>query len=132
MKKFIVAILTILYVGSITGAPVQLHYCMGKIADWSLGHSKESEPCGNCGMEKSTSTENGCCKDEHKFIKGSIDQKLVEGIQLMLVAAVPVNPFYAALPAPATRNLVEILPQSNAPPRSCKVDIYILDRTFLI
>ncbi|WP_052273294.1 HYC_CC_PP family protein [Flavihumibacter solisilvae] len=132
MKKFIVAILAILYLGSITGAPVHLHYCMGKIADWSLGHAEKSGECSNCGMEKSTSSDNGCCKDEHKFIKGSIDQKLVESVQLMLVTAVPVNPIYVVLQAPATSNEVEILPHSNAPPRSSKVDIYILDNTFLI
>jgi hypothetical protein len=132
MKKFIVAIIAILYLGSITGAPVHLHYCMGKIADWSFGHAEKSGECGNCGMEKSTSADNGCCKDEHKFIKGSIDQKLVEGIHLMLVSAVPVSPHHVVLPVPATRDIVEILPHSNAPPRSSKVNIYILDRTFLI
>ena len=67
MKKFVTAILAVLYLGTSTGATVHMHYCMGKLADWGLGHNK-SKTCGNCGMEKSEEKDNGCCKDEHKFV----------------------------------------------------------------
>lgn len=77
MKKFIVAILAFLYLGTSTGATVNLHYCMGKLADWSLGHD-DSKTCGTCGMKKVHHKKMGCCKDEKKFLKIDSDQKFTE------------------------------------------------------
>ncbi|MBK6990321.1 MAG: hypothetical protein IPH34_00115 [Chitinophagaceae bacterium] len=37
MKKFITAILAVLYISTSTGAMVHMHYCMGQLADWGLG-----------------------------------------------------------------------------------------------
>lgn len=90
MKKIIVSILAIAYLGTSTGVMVNMHYCMGKLANWSFG-SNVSKTCGNCGME----TQNmGCCKDEHKFIKNSSDQKITQPAlnQAQLVStALPVS-----------------------------------------
>ena len=47
MKKFITAILAVLYLGTSSGATIHMHYCMGKLADWGLGH-KNSKTCGQC------------------------------------------------------------------------------------
>ena len=55
MKKFITAILAVLYLGTSSGATIHMHYCMGKLADWGLGH-QNSKTCGNCGMEKPDKT----------------------------------------------------------------------------
>ena len=88
MKKLLIAIVALLYIGSSTGATVHLHYCMGKLADWGIGHDK-SENCSQCGMEKTDKKDNGCCKDEHKFIKNITDQKIAEsGLQLSQLMAV--------------------------------------------
>jgi hypothetical protein len=76
MKKIILAILTILYMGASTGATVHLHYCMGRLAGWGLKHHQSKE-CGNCGMMKSA-MDNGCCKDEQQFFKDNSDQKSAE------------------------------------------------------
>jgi hypothetical protein len=40
MKKFITAILAVLYLGTSSGATIHMHYCMGKLAEWGLGHQK--------------------------------------------------------------------------------------------
>lgn len=77
MRKFIVAILAVLYIGTASGATVHVHYCMGKLLDWNLWH-KGQDKCSNCGMKKSPLKDNGCCKDEHKHIKTVNDQKVVE------------------------------------------------------
>ena len=109
-----------------------MHYCMGKLADWGLGHNK-SKTCGECGMEKSEEKDNGCCKDEHKFVKNDGDQKIAEaGFQMMQLVSI-------ALPASSFEisdnnipSVTEENPISHAPPRSSSVAAYILNRTFLI
>lgn len=132
MKKFIAAILAIIYLGTSSGATVEMHFCMGKLADWSLGHNK-SETCSKCGMEKSDEMDNGCCKDERKFIKNISDQKTVEtGFQLLqlIAAALPlafVELFPVGFPAITEEN-----PVSHAPPRSDGVAVYIRNCIFLI
>jgi len=128
MKKLFVAILAILYISTSTGATVYTHYCMGKLADWGLGHNKSST-CGNCGMEKN----NGCCKDEHKFIKNEADQKVVESfIQLMEFAGVALHPGYAELSLLHISSVSEENPASNSPPRHYGVAVYIFSRNLLI
>lgn len=71
MKKFIVTLLAVFYLGASSGASVNIHYCMGKLIDWGISDGSSGD-CGNCGMEKGN-TEN-CCKDkEHKLtIKESL------------------------------------------------------------
>lgn len=132
MKKFITAILAVLYLGTSSGATIHMHYCMGKLADWGLGHQK-SKTCGNCGMEKSDKKDNGCCKDEHKFLKDDSAQKVTEGnlqlIQLMATALPSAN---IHLPELALPSLTEESPNSNAPPRTQGVPVYIRNCVFRI
>jgi len=49
---------------------VNTHYCMGKVADMTVGISK-SASCGKCGMENK-----GCCHDDPQFIKLSVEQQV--------------------------------------------------------
>jgi hypothetical protein len=78
-------------------------------------------------MEK----DGGCCKDENKFVKNNIDQKVAESsFQLIQMAAV-------ASPAAfihTTEYYVTSITQENsfdhAPPRSKSVGIYILNSVF--
>lgn len=132
MKKLITAILAFLYLGTSTGATLHMHYCMGKLADWGLGH-KESKICDSCGMEKSNEKDNGCCKDEHKFVKNNSDQKVVESsFRLMEVMGTTFLPGYTELPSIQLTSVTEENPVSNAPPREQSIAVYILNRTFLI
>lgn len=132
MKKFLTVILALVYMSTSTGANIHMHYCMGKLADWGLGHNK-SKTCGECGMEKSDEKDNGCCKDVHKFIKNDTDQKNAEaGFQMMQLVsiALPTSSFEISdnnIPSVTQEN-----PISHAPPRSSGVAVYILNRTFLI
>lgn len=132
MKRFITAILAVLYLGTSSGATIHMHYCMGKLADWGLGHNK-SKTCGKCGMEKSSEKDNGCCKDEHKFVKNNSDQKIVEtSFQLLEVLGTVYLPGYADLPSVKLASVTEEYPLSNAPPRSSSIAVYLLNRNFLI
>jgi hypothetical protein len=132
MKKFIISILAVLYLGTSIGAVLHMHYCMGKLADWGIGHNK-SKTCGGCGMEKSNEKDNGCCTDEHKFVKNDTDQKVVESyFHLKEAMAVALLPDYIELPLIQISSVTEENPVSNAPPRRSGVAVYLLNRTFLI
>lgn len=132
MKKLITAILAVIYLGTSSGASVHMHYCMGKLADWGLGQNK-SKTCSNCGMEKSEEKDNGCCKDEHKFVKNDTDQKATESVVLnfiLQIIDVPV-PFFLLSENPVS-SITEEYPISHAPPRSGTLPVYLLNRTFRI
>ena len=132
MKKILAVILSIVYMSTSTGANIHMHYCMGKLADWGLGHNN-SKTCGECGMEKSEEKDNGCCKDEHKFVKNEGDQKIAEaGFQMMQLTSVALPVSFFEIPVINNPSVTEENPISHAPPRSSGVAVYILNRTFLI
>lgn len=132
MKKIIASILAVLYLSTSAGTTVYMHYCMGKLADWGLGHNK-SETCSNCGMEKGEEKDNGCCKDEHKFVKDYSDQKIAESsIQLTGMMGNALLPACTESASIKILSLAEVNPVSNAPPRNNGIAVYILNRTFLI
>ena len=73
MKKAFALIIAVLYLAVSSGLAVQIHHCMGKIADFSFGPSK-TDKCTSCGMPKSAGS---CCKDELKFVKLQDSYKLL-------------------------------------------------------
>jgi len=132
MKKFITAILAILYITTSAGATVEMHYCMGKIADWSIGHNT-AKTCGKCGMEKTDAKDNGCCKDEHRFYKDDSAQKLSESnLQQLQDFSIALPASYIELTHNEFPAATAVIPLSHAPPRTGTVDVYILNCTYLI
>ena len=132
MKKLLVAIVAMLYISTSSGAVVHLHYCMGKLAGWGFGDNK-SKTCGGCGMEQTDEKGNGCCKDEHKFLKNDSDQKITAaGFQMiqLLALALPVS----SIEMPSTDFLfvTDENPVSHAPPRTSAVAVYIRNCVFLL
>lgn len=129
MKQFAAVILALLYLSTSTGATVYSHFCMGKLAAHGWGENK-SDSCANCGMEKK---DNGCCKDEHHFLKNTADHKVSDaGFEwLNLQAPAIITSAYAYLPVVIPTE-TEKNPVSNAPPRSSVVAVYIFNSTFLI
>ena len=126
MKKILVSILAVFYLTSSVGATVHLHYCMDELINWSLLNS-DGNKCEKCGMDK----DGGCCKDENKFVKNNVDQKVAEAaLQLIQTATVatPVALIYP--PEHYFPSLIQEYPESNAPPRSKGVGIYILNSVF--
>ena len=132
MKKFITAILAVLYLGTSSGATIHMHYCMGKLADWGLG-DKQSKTCGKCGREKKDKKDNGCCKDEHKFVKNNTDQKIAESsFQFNIMQGVALVPDYVEIPQSFIASVTEENPNSNSPPRTQAVSVYIRNCVFRI
>lgn len=65
MKKLVVAIIAIMYMGVSSGIALEIHYCMGKKAGVSF-YESDSKACGKCGMKDK---KGGCCNDKHQFYK---------------------------------------------------------------
>jgi hypothetical protein len=131
MKKLLAAILAILYLSTSIGATIKIHYCMGKLVEWSLGHNK-NDKCGKCGMEyENDNSDNGCCKNEFKQIKLDKDQKIVQNsFQLTLFSAIVLTPFFIGFRDVITLSITEKYPHSNAPPRSQQPPLFLLNCVF--
>jgi hypothetical protein len=132
MKKILFSILAIIYIVASTGATMHLHYCMGRLADTGF-FEQEGGHCSLCGMEKSNGDDNGCCTDQEETIKISIDQKFSAASvfhfeQPFTLLEAAFTGFQPQLFAVAT----EVLPVSNAPPRSPQVPEYLMNCIFRI
>jgi len=133
MKKIIVAILAVLYLGSSSGATIHLHYCMGRLVDLSFSfYEKEKEKCNKCGM-KNFKDKKGCCKNEYKQVKIEKDQKTSQCIWQFTKTITGISP--AALPACAFSPEFfpeAYYPNNHAPPRAVDTPIYICNCVFRI
>jgi hypothetical protein len=132
MKKFVVAILAILYLGTSISATIHLHYCMGKLVDWGLWHN-DSSKCSTCGMEKGhKTTDDGCCKDEHKYVKNTTDQKTtsytIQALQFLATA----TPSFCNGEADDFSNIRQDYSTNHAPPINSGVEILIRNCVFRI
>lgn len=132
MKKFIVFILAVLYIGLSTGATVYMHSCMGKYVGSSLWHDEKSDNCISCGIAKSNS-KNKCCKDEHKIVKVEQDQKVDEAAyQLVQLTPSEIVLNYFVSPELFVASTIEENSNSNGPPLTQPVPIYIRNCVFRI
>jgi hypothetical protein len=131
MKKFIVYILAVLYLGLSTGATFQLHFCMGKLVSSSLWSVQKTDRCNKCGMAKNNG-KNKCCKDEHKTIIVKQDQTTQKTAYqpVQLLATVLVPSVVDALVIPVI-DLSIVQPHSKSPPDH-QVPLYIHNCSFLI
>jgi hypothetical protein len=116
MKKFLVSILAIFYLGTSVGATVNLHYCMGRLINWDFS-VKDTHTCGNCGMEKAKAKK-GCCEDKHQVLQVEKDQKAENSYQPGAPVSTAVFTTYPSLIVPVASSISEEYPVSNAPPRS--------------
>lgn len=131
MKKFLAAILAVLYMGTSTGAAFTMHYCMGKVAGWELGHQKENA-CDKCGMEKPVKKDKDCCKDEHKMLKSDADQKTAESAFQFIQAATASPAYFLQTTVVDISSITERHPITNAPPHKGGLSVYLCNCVFLI
>ncbi|MFI5187772.1 MAG: hypothetical protein ACHQF0_13660 [Chitinophagales bacterium] len=129
MKKFLIAILAILYLASTVGATIHFHYCMGKLYDWELVNAKNN-PCTNCEMAKERHHQkHKCCNDEYRTFKNG-DQKLTE-------TTIKIHSFGPAIVSPVELQAINISPihelsSFSIVPLRSKVPLHILNCVFLI
>ena len=138
MKKFIVSILAILYMGSSTGATIHMHYCMGKLVSWGL-QKQESKKCSFCGMTKKHVTQQGfaakneCCKDDFKQVKADNDQKVsspaLQFSKLFTEGTAQHQPAFQSIYVPS---FTIQYPTAHAPPRTGTVPVFLYHCHFRI
>jgi hypothetical protein len=127
MKKIIVSILAIFYLSFSVGATVHVHYCMDRLVNWSLLNT-EGDKCGKCGMEK----DGGCCKDEDKFVKNSIDQNIASSaVQFSQILSVDA-PTNFITPENYSSSQIEEYTNCHAPPLLSTGEIYLRNCVFRI
>ena len=127
MKKVVVIWLLIIYSGSTIGATINMHYCMNKFADWSLFGEKKDK-CAKCGMAN-----NGCCKDEIKQIKLSLDQQKAEYDQNVKFNIVTILKRPFAFPSKKCISInKQILAYLHSPPLILPKDLQAFYSIFLI
>ena len=132
MKKFIAAILAILYFATTTGATINFYYCNGKRVSHNMAKS-DMPGCNKCPVSKKADAKSGCCQHEQKFVKLVNDQNVADvsfHTQKSVSFASPIiffdnyNLHYSSL----TREF----PVNNPPPRSSGITIYQRNCAFLI
>ena len=130
MKKFVVSILAIFYLGVSSGATVYFHYCMGQLVESGLV-SKKSSKCSKCGM-KAAGTK-ACCKHESKRINIDSVQKLAGySKQFQICSTDLIRNKYFSFREIYTSSLTKEPPHSNAPPNSDKAPVFIFNCNFRI
>ncbi len=135
MKRTLLTILAVFYLGISSGATLHFHYCMGELVSWGLDQQNK-DTCGLCGMPKKTAKPKAksCCEDEKQQPKVDKSQK----------ANVPVYEFNAAssaviLPSSLFVNYKPEIPVkitrealSNAPPDGNKIPVFLKNCTYRI
>jgi hypothetical protein len=130
MKKFFVSILAIFYLTSSIGATIHLHYCMDKLIEWNLEHSK-SDRCSTCGMSKKQIGK-GCCKDEYKQLKLQGDQKTATSYQAIQLISIALPSAFLELPFLKLPSIAQGIPLSHGPPQNDGIPLYIRNKVFRI
>jgi hypothetical protein len=130
MKRLLITIIAVFYLGVSSGATVHLHYCMGQLVDWGLV-SKNPEKCGKCGMKTGSSKD--CCKDEQKQLKLESTQKISQNFFQLEAQSIDLGLFaYQSEPDLYVVALAEELPVSNAPPKTPNTPAFIRNCNFRI
>lgn len=109
-----------------------MHYCMGKLADWGLGLTN-SKTCDKCGMKNSHANDNGCCKDENKFVKNESDQRITEaGLPAVKLLVIEIPLSFNEITSGDIHTLFTENPVDKPPLLSSSVAVYIRNCVFLI
>ncbi len=128
MKKLIIVIIAVLYMGAATGATLHLHYCMNELVSLGL-IKKESGQCTKCGMKEGKDC---CCKDEQKLIKLSTDHKTSENTFHLYKLAPAIIIYFPDFSFSKLSSVTEENPLSHAPPPGSGVALFILNCVFRI
>ena len=129
MKKFVVAILLLLYLIPTFGINVTVHYCGGEISTISFGTvTKDKCACGSKKMKKN------CCED--KNFSFEVDDNQAKTQESVLTFTTPLN-FNIALPQSFefSYTFFPVLVSTDYfhhPPNYVKQPLYILNQVFRI
>lgn len=132
MKRTLLTILVVFYLGVSSGAAVHFHYCMDKLVSWSM--TKHSgKLCDFCKMPLAEAKKKSCCEDVKQEVKVDISQKVSQQVYkfdqpsaAILSPALFVN-YQVQIPVKVLRTAL-----SNAPPDGQQVPVYLKNCTYRI
>lgn len=131
MKRSLLTLLILFYLGTTSGMTVHFHYCMGKLASWGFTQP-ESTMCKICKAPKKSSGKS-CCKDDYKQAKVDKSQKTSTTVYQFqpLTALQPdkTNWNLAYVPVPLETGKASL---SHAPPLIGDTPVFIRNCTFRI
>lgn len=132
MKKFLVTILAVFYLGVSSGATVHFHHCMGQLVEWGFSSTKkdDSAGCSKCGM--GTGSENDCCKHQSKEAKVDKVQKVSESSYHFKVLATVLKAGFPDYSFISYSHTTEAYPLLNSPPGQAGQGKYLLICSFRI
>ncbi len=128
MKKFLLAILAIVYLGVSSGIAMNIHYCMGKISSVDIYH-KTHDKCGSCGMKSSNC---GCCKDEFKVFKLKDSHKLISNDIKFFASVATIDNCKSIFDSILPSTEIVSFYNNHSPPASQGISLCILNSVFLI
>jgi hypothetical protein len=132
MKRTLLTILAIFYLGISSGATMHFHYCMGELVSWGLV-KQSGKVCEFCGMPMAETKKNSCCKDVKQEVKSEKTQKVSQPVykfdQLSTAIIQPelYTNYQVQIPVKITREAL-----SNAPPNGQKIPVFIKNCTYRI
>ncbi|TCD03845.1 HYC_CC_PP family protein [Pedobacter psychroterrae] len=131
MKRALLTILAVFYLGVSSGATVHFHYCMGQLV--KLGLSQPDKPlCDFCKPAKKSCKKN-CCKDDYKQAKTDKAQKNAAAvyhfkqISTVLQATALWSFSFIAIPVETGKAAL-----SKAPPLEQDIPVFIRNCTYRI
>jgi hypothetical protein len=129
MKKLCITILAALYLTTSTGAIIHMHFCMGELISWKLHNEEDPGNCASCGMK----SKGGCCEQKSKFVKLDQDQKFskLEPVSFTSQPQLEIPKHYYPLQV-IIDTRVEKFPNTNSPPGTNKIPLYIRNCIFLL
>ena len=128
MKRFLIVIFALLYIGLSSGITLTIHHCMGKLVEVGIW---QDETCNTCGAKHAHKS---CCSTETQFIKISDDQnvdqlQVIKYVPMAIALLFDLRDLYTL---PETEQEANIPVHSNTPPEWSGTDRLIHHCTFLI
>ena len=128
MKRFLIVIFALLYIGLSSGITLTIHHCMGKLVEVGIW---QDETCNTCGAKHAHKS---CCSAETQFIKISDDQnvdqlQVIKYVPMAIALLFDLRDLYNL---PETEQEANIPVHSNTPPEWSGTDRLIHHCTFLI
>ncbi len=112
-----------------SGIAMEIHYCMGETAGIDF-YKNSDDKCGRCGMKEQN--KEGCCSDEHKFLKLDDSHQKAINTYNFNVGEVAVDVHYPSYETllPPTEAVLSV--NNHSPPEYLKPPARILHGVFRI
>lgn len=127
MKRFLLIIFALLYVGTTSGITLDYHYCMGRLADVSVW---DDGVCPSCGE---TSQAHKCCSTETEVVQLVVDQNISQAqtIFMPVVTTLLFDMVHQSLLCEPEETNLSLL-AFDSPPECSSLPLFIHHCTFLI